>query len=106
MFHFDLLSQINRILCGKNRKQHFKSIRPKTDVINDIYDGDLYKNFYEYNSAYINEGTVHSYTFCSDGIALCSKSKLSLTPIILSVNEFPWYERFCIENVVIAGKFL
>lgn len=104
MLHFDLQSQLIRIRSGRDFSNHFQSIMPKNELITDIYDGEIYKHFYENHSAEIHSGRVHSYTLCSDGIALCEKSRLCLTPTILSINEIPSSERFCIENIIIGGK--
>ena len=40
----------------------------------------------------------------TDGIALAEKSNLSLWPIFLAINEIPIEERFCIDNVIVAGN--
>lgn len=45
-----------------------------------------------------------SYTLNTDGLALCEKSKLTLTPVILVINKLPIEERFVIENVIIADN--
>lgn len=105
MLHFDLECQVKRILIGRDFSKHFKSIMPKNDLLSDIYDGSIYKQFYDEYSSEIHSGGVHSYTLCSDGIAMCEKSKLTLTPLILSINEIPSSERFCIENIIIGGSY-
>lgn len=99
---FDVLEQIKRIL--KIQKSDASRISPKTDILTDVYDGDIYANFFQCESEGLKLGNVMSYTLNTDGIALCEKSRLSITPIILSLNELPLAERFNIQNVVIAGK--
>ena len=99
---FKLLPQLKRVFRGRPKKC---TINPKQDILNDVYDGDIYSNFFEKESEGIRLGSVMSYTMNTDGISLCEKSKLTLTPVILSVNELPLAERFCIDNVVICGKF-
>lgn len=98
---FKILPQLIRIFRGRLKEC---KIKPKPDILNDVYDGDIYSKFFESESEGIRLGTVKSYTMNTDGISLCEKSKLSLTPVILSINELPLAERFCIDNVVICGN--
>ena len=106
MYVFDIKQQLKRILGDKRYAEHIKKIRPLNDIIKDVYDGKIYKEFFAKNSDDIQKGATFSYTLNADGIAMCNKSKLSLTPVILAINELPLGERFCIENVVIAGEYL
>lgn len=83
---------------------HFSKIVPNASLLTDVYDGEIYKRFYSENAQEIKTGNVLSYTLNTDGLALCEKSKLTLTPVILAINELPIEERFVIENVIIAGN--
>lgn len=99
------MHQLKRIIGNTRHNTHFANISPKTELLDDVYDGDIYRAFYEENRNSIKTGNVFSYTLNTDGISVCEKSTLSITPIILAINELPLAERFCIENVAIAGMY-
>ncbi len=75
------------------------------NFIKDIYDGNIYKKFKSSINEYQNQN-IYSFTINSDGISLCEKSKLSIWPIILVINELPKEERFFCDNVVLAGLYV
>ena len=74
----------------------------------DVTDGHLYQKFqktiHEMFSSNISTANVFSFTLNTDGISLCEKSKLSVWPVFLTINELDLSDRFFIENVIIAGK--
>lgn len=98
---FDVEKQLKRIL--KDSNFHPERIETHSDLLIDIYDGVIYQKFFNENSESIRSGFTFSFSLNADGIALCEKSELSITPVILTLNEIPIGQRFCIENVVIAG---
>lgn len=98
---FDLEQQLKRIL---SRDLSFSNkIEPCTDVITVVYDSEIYKNVFREHEEEIRSGNVFTFSLNTDGISICEKSDLSITPIILAINELPLCERFCIENMCIAG---
>lgn len=99
--HFNITLQLNRVL--RDRLTLGANIKPKSDLYSDVYDGQIYKTFYQENLVSIQKGETFSLILNTDGVSLCEKSRLSITPIILSINEMPLTERYCIENVIIAG---
>ena len=40
----------------------------------------------------------------TDGVSLCTKSKLTMWPFFLAINECSKEDRFLINNVVLAGQ--
>lgn len=97
----DIESQIRRIFS--NNKFLGENMQMQ-DFIQDLYDGAIYKKFYNQkkNSFILKE--CFSFSLNADGIKVCDKSNLSIWPIILVINELPLKERYCIENCIIAGK--
>jgi hypothetical protein len=71
------------------------------DYIEDVYDGELYKSFI---NSFKDPNNVYSFTINTDGISMSQKSNLSVWPVFLTINELPIEERFCIQNVIVAGK--
>jgi hypothetical protein len=41
----------------------------------------------------------------TDGITICKKSKITIWPIILALNELQKEKRFCKDQMIIAGNF-
>lgn len=102
----DIDKQLKRILKGRDLT-HSKLIliESHSDLLYDVYDGEIYRRFLNDNLESIRDGSTFSFSLNADGIALCEKSDLSITPIILVLNEIHIGERFCIENVVVAGNY-
>ncbi|CAF1009998.1 unnamed protein product [Brachionus calyciflorus] len=75
-------------------------IRYKYSGINDdtIYDGEINQDTVQNESP-----KFFTLTLNTDGVQLCNKSKMSIRPIILVLNELPIGERFCFDNIIIAG---
>ena len=44
-----------------------------------------------------------SFLLNTDGISSMKKSKLTIWPVFLVINELPIESRFCIDNVILAG---
>lgn len=90
-----LLFEKNKLPC---KKRSFNQ-----EFIEDIQDGELYKEFI--NSFSINQAkNVFSFTLNSDGINLCDKSNVAIWPVYLTINELPSGESKYIDNVILAGK--
>lgn len=70
------------------------------NLISDIKDGSLYKAFL---SNFKDLANVNSFMLNTDGISICDKSNLSIWPVYLAINEIDIGDRFCIDNIIIAG---
>ena len=88
----------------------FKSIKiPKYELDNsedlaDIKDGTIYKNLLESEDGEsFKNNEAFSFLLNTDGISVCTKSKLTIWPFFLAINEIPKEERFLIENMILAG---
>ena len=73
---------------------------PNDIYLNDVNDGEIYKRYTQF---FTFEDQGFTFTINTDGIAVCSKSDLSIWPIYLVVNEFDLRIRFCLENVIMAA---
>ena len=96
-FHFSIESQVRRIL----KKLKFEKLsNEKNEYLNDITDGNIYKNFLASKS---QDKNYFTFLFNTDGISKCSKSNLTIWPVYCAINEIPEGQRFCLENIIIAG---
>jgi hypothetical protein len=91
--------QIRRILS-----RHGPSQITSSDNYCDVYDGAIYQKFFRDYKNEINQSKVFSLCINTDGISMCNKSKKSVWPIMLVINELPVAIRFCLENVIFAGN--
>ena len=80
------------------------------DKINDSYhtcditDGNIYKNLLKTDDGkQISTKNAYTFTLNTDGIAVSFKSNLTIWPIYLVINEIPLEQRYCIDNIIIAG---
>lgn len=106
-FELDIASQIKRILFKFNLMSFDSVVALTNNTLADIYDGELYQKFLNSgNRELVRNGKCFTFTLNTDGISLCQKSKKSIWPIILVINELPLQVRFCLENSIIAGKIL
>lgn len=97
-FIVDIERQIKRILV-KFKEKDFQFNFNKNSL-NDFKDANIYQQFHLKNPQ-----NCFTFTLNTDGISLCKKSKLSIWPIILVINELPLSVRYCIENTIITGQF-
>ncbi len=75
------------------------------DFLRDVYDGNIYQNLLKSSIGNdIKSGEAFTFLLNTDGISLSQKSKSTIWPVILVINELPIEIRFCIENILIAGK--
>ena len=72
----------------------FKNIKiPKyeqdnSEDLTDIKDGTMYKNLLESEDAELfKNNEAFSFLLNTDGISVCSKSKLTIWPFFLAINE-------------------
>lgn len=70
------------------------------DNIKDISDGTLYKSLKQK----VSDGNLVTLTVNTDGVKVFkSKSKSSLWPIQMIINEIPAFRRFKKENIILSG---
>lgn len=68
----------------------------------DVYDGHLYKSYYEKEGPLSKQENV-SFTFNTDGAPVFKSSKISVWPLFLVINELPYKLRMLKENMLMAG---
>lgn len=68
----------------------------------DVYDGYLYKSYYEKEGPLSKQENV-SFTFNTDGAPVFKSSKISVWPLFLVINELPYKLRMLKENMLMAG---
>lgn len=73
------------------------------DEIVDIYDGQIYNRLKQEFENGFNCGSIFSLSINTDGISFANGTDLQVWPIYLIINEIPISDRFCYENMVIAG---
>lgn len=72
--------------------------------MSDIRDGKLYKKILE--SVHGNEfrdQLAFSFLLNTDGISPMKKSKLTIWPVYLVINELPLESRFCVDNIILVA---
>lgn len=95
--------QIKRII----QKANLNYSKKNSIFLRDFKDGEIYSDFLETeNGKLIQTGRCFTLFLNIDGISLCKKSKLSMWPVILVINEIDINTRYSFDNIIIAGKFL
>ena len=75
-------------------------------TISDIVDGSIYREFLQSaQGKCVLRGNGFTLSLNTDGADPSDKSTISLWPVFLVINEIPLEKRYCIENIIIAGKF-
>ncbi|XP_052128883.1 uncharacterized protein LOC127751366 [Frankliniella occidentalis] len=88
-FADNILSRLTR------KKEHPNNIE-------DIYDGQLYKELVD--SGFFSENKYNfTLTWNSDGVPVFNSSKTSMWPIYFVINELPFKLRFKKSNVLLGG---
>ena len=106
-YKFDLENQIQNII-SKNiidfKRASNVDLTNKSEYISDIHDSDYYREFLksEEGSSIIN-GYGFTMSISTDGVNPSDKSKISLWPVYLVINEIPIGQRYCLDNILIAG---
>lgn len=103
-YHFDIESQIKRIV-NKNIINFNHASNSESSTISDIVDGSIYQEFlHSAQGKCVLDGNGFTFSLNTDGANPSDKSSISLWPVFLVINEIPLEERYCIENIIIAGK--
>lgn len=102
-YSLSIAKQINLIFKKKSISSLRNSHSPNNDNITDFKDGRIYQEFINRDEIKDSKENIFSFLFNTDGISISKKSKLSIWPLILIINELPIGERFSYENIVLAG---
>ena len=86
-------------------KLNFINRERNENYLRDACDGELYKTLsksVEFGRFMIN-GQLFTLLMNTDGVSLCTKSDISVWPFYIVILEIALKQRFCLENVIIAG---
>lgn len=72
------------------------------DSFEDIYDGSLYRSYFDINGMLSNPHNL-SFTFNTDGAPVFKSSNVSVWPIYLVINELPYHLRMKKENMILSS---
>ena len=84
---------------NKDRNEHY---------LRDACDGELYQTLVKCEELvrFVSNNTLFTLLINTDGVSLCTKSDISVWPIYIAILEIDLKQRFCLENVIIAGIFV
>ena len=103
-YYLNTVSQIKRIASNINLLENNLNLNTDDEILKDITGGLLYKNLLESEiGESLKKSEAFTFTINTDGISLSENSTLSMWPVYLVINEIKPEERFCFENVIIAG---
>ncbi|KAK3907217.1 Type IV pilus assembly protein PilF [Frankliniella fusca] len=98
------LSLIQQVQVLFNREEFYRQLqfshRHVPGFYSDIYDGSLYQDLLKNGVVGPDVLTFQWYT---DGASLYSSSSFSVWPLYLTINEFPYSERFQKENLLVPA---
>ncbi len=82
-------------------------VNNNVDDLNDFKDGKIYRALLNSEDGkFFKNSEAFSFIMNTDGISPCSKSKLTIWPIYLTIGEIPLDNRFLIENTILAGNLI
>lgn len=100
----NLASQLEALFSNpdvaKQLKNPFVLVNNHTNVMRDLYDGEVYQNFVKSLNPH-DADIFLSMTFCTDGTPLFSTSTVSIWPIYVIIHELP--PRLRMANTLLAG---
>lgn len=103
-YNLNLIDQIQRIL-DKNYTCMNTDFTKPSNHISDVIHGEIYQSILKsHDGSSIKEKKAFTFMLNTDGINVSLKSKLTIWPIYLVINELPIEKLYCIDNVVIAGN--
>lgn len=101
-----ILNQIHRLF-----KRGILPIKKLAELNNayyeDVTDGSVYLNWLKSSKSSKDCQITQNYSFIinTDGIQVAEKSKISIWPVYLAINEIPIGTRYFLNNIIIAGNF-
>ena len=107
-YHYDIQAQLKRIFKKIDEKDLVNSSsRQDSNRIFDFYDGAIYQNLLKsQNGDSFRKKESLTLMLNTDGISRSIKSNQTIWPIFLVVNELSSQNRFCIDNVIVAGIYI
>lgn len=88
---------------AEDLQHRFSRTKVSPHNIEDIYDGQLYKQFEESGFLSANRKFNFSMTCNSDSVPVFKSSRTSMSPVYFAINELPFKKRFKKENVLLGG---
>ncbi len=83
-------------------KHRFIRKKEKTDAIEDIYDGFVYKKLAE-RGGILSSPVNISLLWNTDGVPVFKSSNFSIWPLFFVINELPYTLRMKMKNSILAG---
>ena len=103
-FHANIENQLKDIF--ENTTLSKNNVNNENEL-HDFFDGQIYKNLLKSEDGVsFKNGKAFSLILNTDGVSLCTKSKLTMWPFFLAINEISKEDRFLINNVVLAGQHI
>ena len=101
-YHSNIEKQLIEIF--KNVDMDKYKLKCNENELSDITDGRIYRKLLmSEDGDLFRKKEAFSFLLNTDGISVCSKSKLTIWPFFLALIELPKEERYLIENMVLAG---
>ncbi len=102
-YYLDIEHQIKKIFSNVDLNKIRTPTSTPTNNLTHISDGRLYKKMLNSDDGpYFKKKEAFSFLLNTDGISICKKSKLTIWPFYLTINELP--NQFDFENLILAGK--
>ena len=108
-YYFDIKQQLNSIISKNSIDFSYAASidLEKNNDYKDVTDGRIYKNFLSTEEGHhIRSGNGFTFSINTDGCNPSNKSLISIWPVFLTINEIPIGDRYCMENVIIAGIYI
>lgn len=88
---------------AENMQHRFNRVKVHPDNIEDIYDGQLYKE--QVQSGFLSEENKFNFslTWNTDGVPVFISSRTSMWPVYFVFNELPFKMRFKKGNILLGG---
>lgn len=90
-----------RLTLYEDLQYRFKRKKKVEDNIEDIYDGNLYKDLS--GKGILNAADNISFLMNTDGVPVFKSSKVSVGPLYYIINELEYGKRMSRENMLFAG---
>ncbi len=101
-YHLNIENQIKKIMSKFN--EYELETADSSDELVDIIHGQIYKQLLESEDGVLfKHKKAISLIMNSDGISSFKKSKLTIWPVWININELPLSKRFSIDNTILAG---
>ena len=101
-YYLDIEHQIKKIFSNVDLNKIRTPTSTPANNLTHISDGRLYKKMLNSEDGpYFKKKEAFSFLLNTDGISICKKSKLTIWPFYLTINELP--NQFDFENLILAG---